>query len=54
MSYSHFTIRKVKQTFGINTIEGQQFLLDIQPITASNTRRRSVEDPVVQVPPRYK
>ncbi|SRR5579883_93920 len=37
MSYSDFTLRKVKQTFGINTIEGQQFLPDIQPITASNT-----------------
>jgi len=35
MSYSDFTLRKVKQTFGINTIEDQKFLPEIQPIAAS-------------------
>ena len=37
MSYSDFTLRKVKQTFGINTIEDQKFLPEIQPIAASAT-----------------
>ncbi|MGB3421488.1 MAG: hypothetical protein WBA52_13870 [Dolichospermum sp.] len=37
MSYSDFTLRKVKQTFGINTIEDQKFLPEIQPIAASTT-----------------
>ncbi|MCW9681623.1 hypothetical protein FJR41_012615 [Dolichospermum planctonicum UHCC 0167] len=37
MSYSDFTLRKVKQTFGINTIENQKFLPEIQPIAASAT-----------------
>ncbi|MBE9217955.1 hypothetical protein [Dolichospermum flos-aquae] len=37
MSYSDFTLRKVKQNFGINTIEDQKFLPEIQPIAASAT-----------------
>ncbi|MBD2437525.1 hypothetical protein [Nostoc sp. FACHB-110] len=37
MPYSDFTIRKVKQTFGINTIEGEKFLPEIKPIAASDT-----------------
>lgn len=37
MSYSDFTLRKVKQTFGINTIENQKFLPEIQPIAPSAT-----------------
>lgn len=37
MSYSDFTLRKVKQTFGINTIEDQKFLPEIKPIAASTT-----------------
>ncbi|QOV24811.1 hypothetical protein IM676_02580 [Anabaenopsis elenkinii CCIBt3563] len=37
MSYSDFTLRKVKQTFGINTIEDQKFLPEIKPIAASAT-----------------
>lgn len=37
MSYSDFTFRKVKQTFGINTIENQKFLPEIKPIAASGT-----------------
>ncbi|MFM6283027.1 MAG: hypothetical protein ACKN9K_31965, partial [Dolichospermum sp.] len=37
MSYSDFTLRKVKQTFGINTIENQKFLPEIKPIAATAT-----------------
>ena len=37
MSYSDFTLKKVKQTFGINTVENKKFLLEIQPIAASAT-----------------
>ncbi|MBD2443262.1 hypothetical protein H6G25_08645 [Dolichospermum sp. FACHB-1091] len=37
MSYSDFTLRKVKQTFGINTVENKKFLPEIQPIAASAT-----------------
>ena len=37
MSYSDFTLRKVKQSFGINTIEDQKFLPEIKPIAASTT-----------------
>ncbi len=32
MAYSDFTVRKVKQTFGITTIEGGSFFPDIEPI----------------------
>jgi len=37
MSYSDFTLKKVKQTFGINTVENKKFLPEIQPIPASAT-----------------
>ncbi|MDB9302892.1 hypothetical protein PN488_00575 [Nodularia spumigena CS-591/12] len=37
MSYSDFTLRKVKQTFGINTVEDKKFIPEIKPITASAT-----------------
>ena len=37
MSYSDFTLKKVKQTFGINTVENKKFLPEIQPIAASAT-----------------
>ncbi|MBD2494336.1 hypothetical protein [Nostoc sp. FACHB-280] len=37
MPYSDFTIKKVKQTFGIKTIEGEKFLPEIKPIAASDT-----------------
>lgn len=37
MSYSDFTLKKVKQTFGINTVEGNRFLPEIEPIAASAT-----------------
>jgi hypothetical protein len=44
MSYSDFTLRKVKQTFGINTVEGQKFLPEIQPIAASVTLTSFLEE----------
>ena len=37
MPYSDFTLRKVKQTFGITTVEGERFLPEIKPIAASAT-----------------
>ncbi|MBD2199712.1 MULTISPECIES: hypothetical protein [Calothrix] len=36
MPYSEFTLKKVKQTFGLNTIEGEKFIPEIEPITPSN------------------
>lgn len=44
MSYSDFTLKKVKQTFGINTVEDQKFLPQIQPITASSTLTSFLEE----------
>ncbi len=35
MAYSDFTVRKVKQAFGIITIEGGRFLPEIDPISPS-------------------
>ena len=35
MAYSDFTVRKVKQTFGITTIEGGSFFPTIEPIVPS-------------------
>jgi hypothetical protein len=32
VAYSDFSVRKVKQTFGITTIEGGSFFPDIEPI----------------------
>jgi hypothetical protein len=37
MSYCEFSIRKVKQTFGLTTIEGSRFLPEISPIAPSAT-----------------
>ena len=38
MPYSQFTtIGKVKEAFGINTVEGDRFLPEIEPITPSTT-----------------
>ncbi len=37
MPYSQFTtITKVKEAFGINTVEGSKFFPDVEPITPSN------------------
>ncbi|NEO27135.1 MAG: hypothetical protein F6K03_09635 [Kamptonema sp. SIO4C4] len=35
MSYSEFSLRKVKQQFGLQTVEGVQFLPKIEPISPS-------------------
>ncbi|MEG4799935.1 hypothetical protein QUB63_08095 [Microcoleus sp. ARI1-B5] len=35
MAYSDFTIRKVKQDFGLTTVEGGRFLPEIDPIAPS-------------------
>ena len=35
MPYSEFTLKKVKQTFGLTTVEGERFLPEIEPITPS-------------------
>ena len=38
MPYSQFTtISKVKEAFGITTVEGGKFFPDVEPITPSNT-----------------
>jgi hypothetical protein len=37
MVYSDFTVRKVKQTFGISTIEGGSFFPELEPIVPSQT-----------------
>lgn len=35
MPYSEFTLKKVKQTFGLTTVEGERFLPKIEPIAPS-------------------
>lgn len=37
MSYSEFNLRKVKQVFGLTTVEGERFLPIIEPIAPSAT-----------------
>ena len=37
MAYSDFTVRKVKQAFGITTIEGPSFFPELEPIIPSQT-----------------
>jgi hypothetical protein len=44
MSYSEFTLRKVKQAFGLNTIEGKRFLPEINPIAPSITLAAFLEE----------
>lgn len=44
MPYSDFTVRKVKQTFGINTIENQKFLPDIPIINPTPTLASFLEE----------
>jgi hypothetical protein len=44
MPYSEFTLRKVKQTFGISTIEGEKFLPTIEPIIPSATLTAFLEE----------
>jgi hypothetical protein len=44
MSYSEFTLRKVKQAFGLNTIEGKRFLPEIKLIAPSITLAAFLEE----------
>ena len=42
--YSNFTVRKVKQTFGITTIEGGSFFPAIKPIAPGNMLTEFLEE----------
>lgn len=44
MPYSDFTLKKVKQIFGINTVEDKKFLPEIKPIAASATLTAFLEE----------
>lgn len=44
MPYSDFTLRKVKQSFGITTVEGEKFMPEIKPIAASATLTDYLEE----------
>ncbi len=44
MSYSEFSLRKVKQAFNLTTIEGNRFFPDIEPITPSVTLNAFLEE----------
>ncbi|WGV27194.1 hypothetical protein [Halotia branconii] len=44
MSYSDFTLKKVKQTFGITTVEDQPFLPKIEPIAPGITLSAFLEE----------
>jgi hypothetical protein len=44
MSYSDFTVGKVKQTFGIETIEGKTFFPLITPVVPSSTLLEVLEE----------
>lgn len=42
MAYSDFTLRKVKQAFGLQTVEGGRFLPDIPPLEPSDMLRELI------------
>ena len=44
VDYSDFTVRKVKQTFGITTIEGGSFFPAIKPIAPGNMLTEFLEE----------
>ena len=44
VDYSDFTVRKVKQTFGITTIEGGSFFPEIKPIAPGNMLTEFLEE----------
>ena len=46
MAYSDFTIRKVKQDFGLTTVEGGRFLPEIDPIAPSLILAGLLEDTI--------
>ncbi len=46
MAYSDFTLRKVKQSFGLTTVEGGRFLPEVEPIAPSPILAGLLEDTV--------
>ncbi len=44
MPYSEFTLKKVKQTFGLTTVEGERFLPKIESITPSSILTAFLEE----------
>lgn len=46
MAYSDFTLRKVKQDFGLTTVEGGRFLPEIEPIAPSPILAGLLEDTI--------
>jgi hypothetical protein len=46
MAYSDFTLRKVKQSFGLTAVEGGRFLPEIEPIAPSAILAGLLEDTV--------
>ncbi len=46
MAYSDFTLRKVKQSFGLTAVEGGRFLPEVEPIAPSAILAGLLEDTV--------
>jgi hypothetical protein len=46
MAYSDFTLRKVKQSFGLTAVEGGRFLPEVEPIAPSPILAALLEDTV--------
>ena len=46
MAYSDFTLRKVKQDWGLTTVEGGRFLPEIDPIVPSPILAGLLEDTI--------
>ena len=46
MAYSDFTLRKVKQSFGLTAVEGGRFLPEVEPIAPSPILAGLLEDTV--------
>lgn len=46
MAYSDFTLRKVKQSFGLTAVEGDRFLPEVEPIAPSPILAGLLEDTV--------
>jgi hypothetical protein len=46
MAYSDFTLRKVKQSFGLTAVEGGRFLPEVEPIAPSSILAGLLEDTV--------
>ncbi|NJK66731.1 MAG: hypothetical protein HC789_15195 [Microcoleus sp. CSU_2_2] len=46
MAYSDFTLRKVKQSFGLTAVEGGRFLPEVEPIAPSSILAGLLEDAI--------